>query len=163
MPRFNDAAKLGRYLKLALDAVQAETLISTQARLGSAAVSPIDTGRFRSSWFASEGSASNEVAPDNDAKAIGGLRKRQAQGRAEGTGAGSRGIGSNRPQTDAADLRVDNDKTYHLTNNLPYAQEVAIEGHVKRKDPNWFHDFVGVEIPRIQRASTLAVRRQFQL
>jgi hypothetical protein len=138
MPVFKDAAKLQRYLKVALDAVQAETLISTQAKLGSAAVSPIDTGRFRSSWFASEGSASSEVAPE----------------------------GTNSPQTDAASLKVDADKTYHLTNSLPYAQKLAIEGRVsplKDKSPNWFRDFRTVEIPRLQRAASLAVKRQFQL
>jgi len=90
MPVFRDPKKLQAHIKKAMDALQAETLITTQARLGSTPVSPVDTGRFRSSWFAAEGSASSDVAPE----------------------------GANSPNTDATGLRVDSRKKYHLTNSL---------------------------------------------
>jgi hypothetical protein len=135
MPTFNNAKDLERHLKKALDALQAETLITTQAELGSTAVSPVDTGRFRSSWFAAEGNASSDVAPE----------------------------GTNSPNTDATGLRVDSDKTYHLTNNLPYAQSVAIEGKVVSKPANWFHEFRDVRIPKIQEAASRVVKDRFEL
>ena len=69
MPKFNNAKDLERHLKKALDALQAEVIVTTQAKLGSTAVSPVDTGRFRSSWFAAEGTASSAVAPEGADKA----------------------------------------------------------------------------------------------
>jgi hypothetical protein len=184
MPTFRDPKDLERYLKAALDRLQAETLITTQAELGSTRVSPVDTGRFRASWFAAEGSPSGEVAPEADVKAVRGLRRRQkkrdaknaeiqALGEQEGfsqstidsqkSKAGTSGLGSYSPQDNARGLRVDSEKTYHLTNNLPYAQSVAIEGKVVSKPANWFIDFTNVRVPRIQEAAARVVKREFEL
>ena len=184
MPTFNNAKDLERHLKKALDALQAETLITTQAGLGSTKVSPYQTGRFRSSWFAAEGTPSSEVAPDADAKAVGRLRRRQAKaaaknaqiqaaGESEGLSqsaidsqksrAGSNGLSSYRPQDNATGLKVDSDRTYHLTNNLPYAQSVAIEGNVVSKPKNWFIDFTNVRIQKIQEAASRVIKQQFEL
>jgi hypothetical protein len=135
MPVFRDAAALEKHLKAALDRLQAETLITVQAELGSTKVSPYDTGRFRSSWFAAEGSASGAVASE----------------------------GTDSPNTDATGLKVDSSKTYHLTNNLPYAQSVAIEGRVVSQPANWFIDFTNVRVPRIQEAAARVVKREFEL
>ena len=135
MPRFDNAKDLERHLKKALDALQAEVLITTQAKLGSAAVSPIDTGRLRSSWFAAESSPSSDVAPE----------------------------GADSPNTDATDLRVDAKKTYHLTNNLPYVQYVALEGKVVSQPKNWFIDFVNVTIPKIQDAAGRVIKGEYEL
>jgi hypothetical protein len=135
MPRFDNARDLERHLKKALDALQAETLITTQAELGSTRVSPYDTGRFRSSWFAAEGSASSAVAPE----------------------------GTDSPNTDATGLRVDASKEYHLTNSLVYAQSVAIEGKVVSQPKNWFIDFTNVRIPKIQDAAARVVAQRFDL
>ena len=135
MPRFTNPEDLRRHLKKALDAQMAEVLITAQSELGSAAVSPIDTGRLRSSWFAAEGSSSNAVAPE----------------------------GANSPNTDATGLRVDSSKEYHITNNLVYAQRVAIEGHVVSKPRNWFIDFVNQRIPKIQDAAARVVKREYDL
>ena len=135
MPRFESAKDLERHLKKALDSLQAETLITTQSELGSSKVSPIDTGRLRSSWFASEGTASGSVASE----------------------------GTNSPNTDATDLKVDSSKSYWLTNNLPYAQRVALEGHVVSKDANWFRDFVDSHVPKIQAKAAKVVKQQFEL
>ena len=135
MPRFTDPKKLEQHLKKALDALQAEVLITTQASLGSAAVSPIDTGRFRSSWFAAEGTASNAVASE----------------------------GANSPNTDATGLRVDSRKNYHLTNNLPYAQEIALNNKAVSKAPTWFKDFRSSRIPKIQAEAANQVKQQFDL
>jgi hypothetical protein len=135
MPAFSNAKDLERHLKKALDSMQAEVLITVQAELGSAAVSPVDTGRFRSSWFAAEGNASSEVAPE----------------------------GADSPNTDATGLRVDASKQYHLTNSLPYAQSVAIEGNVVSKPKNWFIDFRNARIPKIQNAAARVTKQVFDL
>ena len=135
MAVFKDPKKLQQHIRKALDALQAEVLITTQAELGSAAVSPVATGRFRSSWFAAEGQASNAVAPE----------------------------GADSPNTDATGLRVDSRKEYHLTNSLPYAQSVAIEGRVISKDPTWFKSFRSSRIPKIQAEAAKQVKQQFDL
>ena len=135
MPRFTDPKALARHLKKAMDALQAETLITTQAELGSAAVSPINTGRFRSSWFAAEGTASNAVAPE----------------------------GANSPNTDATGLRVDSKKDYHLTNSLPYAQEICLNNKAVSKAPTWFKDFRSSRIPKIADEAGRQIKNEFDL
>lgn len=135
MPVFDDPKKLGAHLKKALDALQAETLITTQQELGSREVSPIATGRFRSSWFAAESSPSSAVAPE----------------------------GANSPNTDAIGLKVDSKRNYHLTNGLPYAQSIAIEGRVVSKDPTWFKSFRDQRIPKIQAEAAKTIKQEFDL
>ena len=135
MPTFDNAKDLERHLKKALDALQAEVIVTCQSELGSTKVSPYDTGRFRSSWFAAEGSASSAVA-------------------AEGTDS---------PNTDATGLKVDSNKEYHLTNSLPYAQSVALEGKVVSQPKNWFIDFTSVRVPKIQNAAVRVVKAEFEL
>jgi hypothetical protein len=135
MPTFNNAKDLERHMRRAMDALVAETLITTQAELGSTRVSPYQTGRFRSSWFAAEGSASSAVAPE----------------------------GTDSPNTDATGLRVDSSKEYHLTNSLPYAQSVAIEGKVVSQPANWFIDFTNTRVPKIQDAAARVVKREYDL
>lgn len=135
MAMFTDAKALERHIKKALDALQAETLITTQAELGSTAVSPVATGRFRSSWFAAEGGSSNAVASE----------------------------GSNSANTDATGLKVDSKRNYHLTNNLPYAESVAIEGNVVSKPPGWFKEFRDQRIPKIQAEAARQIKSEFDL
>jgi hypothetical protein len=135
MPKFTDPKDLEQYLRKALNSMQSEILITTQAELGSAAVSPVDTGRFRSSWFAAEGQASEAVAPE----------------------------GADSPNTDAMGLRVDASKEYHLTNSLPYAQSVAIEGKVVSQPKTWFTSFRNSRIPKIQTAAAKVVKAQYGL
>ena len=135
MPTFSNPKDLERHLKKAMDALVAEIITTVQAELGSSKVSPIDTGRLRSSWFAAEGSPSSQVAPE----------------------------GTDSPNNDARELRVDSSKTYHLTNSLPYVQSVAIEGHVVSKPKNWFLDFHGVRILKIQEAASRVIKQQFEL
>ena len=135
MPKFDNAKDLERHLKKALDALQAEVIVTTQAKLGSTQVSPYDTGRFRSSWFAAEGSASSAVPPE----------------------------GADSPNTDATGLRVDSSKQYHLTNSLPYAQSVAIEGNVVSQPKTWFTSFRNETIPRIQAQAARQAKKTFDL
>ena len=135
MAKFTDPKALERHLKKAMNALVTEVLITTQAELGSTAVSPFDTGRFRSSWFAAEGQASDEVAPE----------------------------GADSPNTDAMGLRVDASKEYHLTNSLPYAQSVAIEGNVVSQPKTWFTSFRNNRIPKIQAAAAKVVKAQYDL
>jgi hypothetical protein len=145
MATFKDPRKLQAHLKKALDALTAEVLITTQAELGSTAVSPVDTGRFRSSWFAAEGSSSDAVAPE----------------------------GSNSANNDATGLKIDSSKTYHLTNNLPYAQPIALgenlphswggEARVVSKPKTWFKEFRDQRIPKIQAEAARQIKSEFGL
>lgn len=132
---FKDAKALERHLKKAMDALAGEVLITSQARLGSTAVSPVDTGRLRSSWFAAEGSPSRDVASE----------------------------GANSPNEDAKGLKVDSNKDYHLTNNLPYAQEVALNGHVVSKPADWFTSFVSTTTPKIAAEAARQIKKEFDL
>ena len=135
MPRFTNPRDLERHLKKALDALQAETLISVQSELGSSAVSPIDTGRFRSSWFASEGPGTGAVAPE----------------------------GANSPNNDATGLRVDSSKTYTLQNSLPYAQEICLNNKAVSKPKTWFKDFRSSRIPKIADEAGRQIKQEFDL
>jgi hypothetical protein len=135
LPTFRDSKDLQRHLKKAMDALQFEVIKATQAQLGSKTVSPYKDGRFRSSWFASEGTASSAVAPE----------------------------GADSPNTDATGLRVDSSKTYHLTNSLVYAQSVAIEGNVVSQERTWFTSFRNETIPQIQQDAAKAVKQHFDL
>ena len=141
MATFKDPRKLQAHIKKALDALQAEVIVTTQAKLGSTQVSPYDTGRFRSSWFAAEGSASSAVASE----------------------------GADSENEDAKGLKIDSRKTYHLTNNLPYAQAIAIEGRTnpeknqKSKPATWFTSFRNETIPSIQAEAARQVTKEFDL
>lgn len=135
MAKFTDANALEKHIKKALDALQAKALITTQSALGSEAVSPVDTGRFRSSWFAAEGSSSNAVAPE----------------------------GANSANTDATGLKVDSNKDYHLTNNLPYAERLCVEGYAVSKPPSWFKEFRDQRIPKIQADAARQIKSEFDL
>ena len=145
MQKLNNAKDLERHLKKAMDALQFEVIKATQAQLGSEAVSPRDKGRFRSSWFAAEGSASSAVASE----------------------------GADSPNTDATGLRVDSSKTYHLTNNLPYAVPIALgenlppswggQPRARAKSRGWFTSFRDETIPQIQQTAAKAVKQHFDL
>ena len=135
MAVFKDPKKLADHIKKAMDAMQSEVLITTQAELGSSAVSPIQTGRFRSSWFAAEGQSSGDMAPE----------------------------GANSANNDATGLRVDSKKNYHLTNNLPYAQEIALNNKAVSKSPTWFKDFRSSRIPKIQAEAAKQIKSEFDL
>ena len=135
MPRFTDPKLLKAYLEKAASATLAESIITTQRQLGSTAISPYRDGRFRSSWFASEGTPSREMASE----------------------------GTDSPNTDAGSLQVDYRRKYYLSNSLPYAQSLCIEGRVVSKSPNWFRDFRKSRVPKIQELAAKKVKQQFQL
>ena len=135
MPRFTRVSDLEKHLKKALDSLQAETLITTQSEISSKKVSPYQTGRFRSSWFATEGPGTGAVAPE----------------------------GTDSPNTDAKGLRVDASKTYTLSNSLPYAEAIAIEGKVVSQPTTWFTDFVNSRVPKIQATAARVVKQKFEL
>ena len=114
-----------------LNKVVSGTLITMQSELGSKKVSPYQSGRLRSSWFAAEGSPSQAVAPE----------------------------GTNGANTDATGLRVDWRREYHLTNNVPYIEAVAIEGRVVSQPTTWFTDFLGSRVQKIVDASVRAANQ----
>ncbi|QQG31336.1 putative tail protein [Cyanophage S-2L] len=135
MPTFNDPEALKKHLSEALGAQLRLTVVQAQADLGSAAVSPVDTGRFRSSWFASKSRPSSEVAPE----------------------------GASTPQSDAEALRLVAGDEVHLTNSLPYAEAVAVEGRVVSKPATWFRSFREARLPRIQDAAGKLIKKQYDL
>ena len=134
MPKFNNSRDLERHLKKALDAMQAEVIITTQSELGSTAVSPVREGRFRSNWFAAEGVASTQTTE-----------------------------ATNSPQTNATGLKVDSRRGYHLTNSLPYAQAVALDNRVVSKPKTWFKDFRSSRIPKIADEAGRQIKQEFDL
>jgi hypothetical protein len=145
MATFSNPKDLIAHLEKAAAEQLKETIITSQAWLGSSKNSPRDTGRLRSSWFAAEGSPSGQVAPE----------------------------GADSPQTDAKGLEVRIGPSYHLTNNLPYAAPIALGinlppswGGVHRvvsAPPSWFIDFRNQEIPRIAEAAGRIIKRRFGL
>jgi hypothetical protein len=116
-----------------LNRVVAETVITMQSELGSTKVSPYDTGRFRSSWFAAEGVPSSAMASE----------------------------GTDSPSTNAMGLKMDWRREFHLTNNLPYAQAVAIEGKVVSQPTTWFADFLNSRVPKIVDAAAKVAKAEF--
>lgn len=145
MPAFTDPRALRRYLEEAAAEQQKEVIIATQKWLGNSKNSPRDTGRLRSSWFASEGSPSSAVAPDD----------------------------ADSPRTDAEGLDVRFDRSYHLTNNLPYAAPIALgvslppswggKNQVKSAPASWFIEFRNTGIPVIAEQAGQVIKRRFDL
>jgi hypothetical protein len=116
-----------------LNRVVAETVITMQSELGSTKVSPYDTGRFRSSGFSAEGVPSSAMASE----------------------------GTDSPSADAMGLKMDWRREFHLTNNLPYAQAVAIEGKVVSQPTTWFTDFLNSRVPKIVDAAAKVAKAEF--
>ena len=67
------------------------------------------------------------------------------------------------PQTDAQGLDYDTRKTYYLSNNLPYAEVVAIEGRVVSQETTWFKDYRSSRIPKIQAEAARQIKREYDL
>lgn len=145
MALFTDPVLLRRHLEEALAQQLRLSVIQTQAELGSSAISPVDTGRLRSSWFASIGTPSDAVAPE----------------------------GANAPNTDAQALRLRYTDQVHLTNSLPYAEAIALGinmppswGGVHRvvsQDPTWFYRFRDDRMPKIADAAGRLTKQEFDL
>jgi hypothetical protein len=135
MAKFSNSRDLKKHLKKATDALVAEVIVTTQARLGSDKISPKDSGRLRSSWFASEGTPSNEVPPE----------------------------GTDSANTDATGLRVDSDKTYFLTSNLPYTQEITLGMKAVNKPATWFISEINEGIPRTADKAAKVIKGRFKL
>jgi hypothetical protein len=117
-----------------LDLTHKGTLIQMQSELGNARVSPVDTGRFKSSWFAKADSKSDAFTPE------------QARS-------------NYRINRDAVDLRLDYKATYFLSNNLDYAEPV-VGGRVVSKSPGWFNSFLGNRYPKIVDAAVRAAKKK---
>jgi hypothetical protein len=166
MAVFRDPAALRRHIEKAVLEQQKEVIITAQAWLGSSKNSPRDTGRLRSSWFAAEGAPSTEVAPEVTARTQRNQRRRRAE-------RGELGRDAGRPQKNAADLEMKLGTDYHLTNNLPYAQPIALgvnlppswggEHRVVSAPKTWFIDFVNSELPKIGDVAGRVIKRRFDL
>jgi hypothetical protein len=145
MATFRDPKDLIAHLEKAAAEQLKETIVTSQAWLGSSKNSPRDSGRLRSSWFAAEGSPSGQVATE----------------------------GADSSQTDAKGLEVRIGRDYHLTNNLPYAAPIALgvnlppswggQHRVVSAPQDWFITFRNQEIPRIMQAAGRVIKRRFDL
>ncbi len=91
-------------VKEALDKALAEHLTLTQGKLAKA--NPKDTGRMASSWFVSQNQPRTDTRPDDWAPE------------------GAKKVELDKPQN------VEFDGTWYISNNLPYAERVAL-------DPKW--------------------------
>lgn len=79
--------------------------------------SPVDTGRFRSSWFVGVGQPNRSVAPE----------------RAKKGGSATESLARVRELTPE---NVDGTKPIYLSNNLPYAAALA-DGHSQQAPSGW--------------------------
>ena len=100
----------GRDLDAFMSHVLRNTVIKFQENLGGK-LSPIDTGRFRSNWFASHGT-NEQTTEDLDS-----------------------------PQTDAQQLQLDWRKQVNLVNNLPYAERLCFGNYAVSRPKNWFEAY----------------------
>ena len=89
-------------IKKALDDGMAEFLVVTQGKL--AKKNPVDTGRMASSWYIGKNSPDRSVRPENWAE--------PNAGRVEA------------PQYSG---KIEYDGTWYISNNLPYAERVALD------------------------------------
>ena len=145
MPRFNKAKALADHLRKASTELQKESVVTAQAWLGNSCNVPRDTGRMRSSWFAQVGSASSAVAPE----------------------------GTDAPRTDAQSLELQPGQDAHLTNNLPYAQPIALgvnlppswggQHRVVSAPVTWFKDFRDQKLPLRMKDAAKVVKDRFEL
>ena len=92
-------------VKEALDAALAENLTKTQGKLAKA--NPKDTGRMASSWFISQNQPELGARPEGWAEP-----------------------GAKRVQLEKPSQKIEFDGTWYISNNLPYAERVAL-------DPKW--------------------------
>ena len=135
MATFSDPRALRKHIEEAVAYQMRLGVIEAQAKLGSVEVSPYSTGRFRSSWFASKGNASGATAPE----------------------------GTNAPRDDAQALRVQAGDEIHLTNSLPYAEALCVEGRVVSQPRTWFKSFRSRRLPSILEQAGTETKVRFGL
>ena len=143
MATFRDPNSLQAHIEKALADLHKSIVVTAQAELGQ--ITPRDTGRLRSSWFAQVGSGSNEVAPE----------------------------GKDSPNTDAQQLPLQFKEDIYLTNNLPYAQPIALGVNlppswngvprVKAASQSWFYDFRQSRLPKIRDEEMAKIKRRYGL
>lgn len=93
--------------------------------------SPVLTGRFAASWQIGENSVDGPVAKEGDY--------------------GSEGVGTViRPPQGVNTNKITAANTYHIHNNLPYAERLCYQGWSKKVDANWF-EMVGKEMQDISK------------
>jgi|TARA_R100000482_G_scaffold113619_1_gene56282 hypothetical protein len=105
---------IGGYIEEQLERLVQATVLETDRQLKKG--SPVDTGRFRASWHIGENTSTGEPHPP--------VKKGQK-------------IPSPPPQyTNYAGGSEQLGKSYHLHNNLPYAERLA-DGWSKEADAGW--------------------------
>jgi hypothetical protein len=99
------SSKLSEFVpevKKALDEGMAEFLVVTQGKL--AAKNPKDTGRMASSWYIGRDTPDRSVRPEGWAKS-----------------------GAKRVESPDPPGEIEYDGTWYISNNLPYAERVALD------------------------------------
>ena len=131
MKSLDDAAKA---LGMLVPKVAKKTLIQMQSEISSTAVSPRDTGRFRSNWYAAKNNPERSTNKDTD-----------------------------EPRTDAVQLSESKGSTYYLSNNLPYAAGLAYGGKAVSQPKNWFPSFVNGRVPNIVKQAQAESNKELDL
>ena len=131
--------KLGKVIGDAIDKGFRAAIIDTQKQLSER--NPVDSGRMASSWFINGGGPSGKVRPEEWAEP-----------------------GAGRVQVEEFDGEIPAEGSWYLTNNVPYAERIALDPTVStsdasaaRTDPrgggsggaNWFTDVQNVIAPKL--------------
>jgi hypothetical protein len=96
--------------------------------------SPVDTGRFKSSWFIGIGAPDRSVAPERP-------QNRQARG------VGGVAVDESLARLDSlTPTSVDGTQPIYISNNLPYAERLA-DGHSTQAPSGW----IEAAVQRVQR------------
>lgn len=123
-------SNLDKDLKRALDKTLRQTVIDIESTLQSSKVSPTDTGRFRSNWMVGAGNANRATSE------------------------------ATTPTERAPSLSITIDEEYWISNNLDYAEKLAVEGRTVNKSPTWFTDFRNVTISKIVKDAVRMVKAE---
>ena len=119
--------KLGKVIGDAIDKGFRAAIIDTQKQLSER--NPVDSGRMASSWFINGGSPSGKVRPEEWAEP-----------------------GAGRVQVEEFDGEIPAEGKWYLTNNVPYAEIIALNSTRSSGGSggaNWFTDVQNVIAPKL--------------
>ena len=116
-------------VKEALDKGLAEHLTKTQGKL--AAANPVDTGRMASSWYIGKNQPDLSVEPERD--------------------------GPGEVTTKDYSGKIEYDGTWYISNNLPYAERVALDPKWAKGGAggaNWFRAIENSQVESLNKSMT---------
>ena len=116
-------------VKEALDKGLAEHLTKTQGKL--AAANPVDTGRMASSWYVGKNQPDLSVEPERD--------------------------GPGEVTTKDYSGKIEYDGTWYISNNLPYAERVALDAKWAKGGAggaNWYRAIENSQVESLNKSMT---------